>query len=129
MPEPQGDFADEEFRRLWLMGISAERTLGKPKEWDGKDAGFDTFAFKFENWLSGLPGNVIALLDEASLTTKPIEWSVLSARQCVMAAGVSQALKSLVDGRALDICRQVEPKMNGFECWRRLWAEYRPQTA
>ena len=49
---------DEEFQKLWMMGMSSERTLGRPKEWDGKDPGFDDFVFKFANWLSGMPGDV-----------------------------------------------------------------------
>ena len=40
-----------------------------------------------------------------------------------MAQGVAQALKSLVDGKALDIVKSVPEKSNGFEMWRRLCAE------
>ena len=32
---------DEEFQKLWMMGMSSERTLGRPEEWDGKEPGFD----------------------------------------------------------------------------------------
>ena len=45
-----------------------------------------------------------------------------------MAQGVAQALKSMVDGKALGIVKSVPDKSTGFEMWRRLWAEYRPQS-
>ena len=45
-----------------------------------------------------------------------------------MSRGIHQALRSLVDGKALDIVRGVE-RGNGFEAWQKLWAEYRPHTA
>ena len=38
---------DEEFQSLWMMGMSSERALGRHKEWDGKEPGFDDFVFKF----------------------------------------------------------------------------------
>ena len=44
-------------------------------------------------------------------------------------SGVAQALKSMVDGKALAIVKFVPDKSNGFEMWRRLWAEYRPRSA
>ncbi len=46
----------------------------------------------------------------------------------IMSRSVLQALKNLTDGKALSIIKQVE-KGNGFEAWRRLWAEYRPNIA
>ena len=46
---PADDLGDEEFQKLWLMGLSAERTLGKPKDWDGRDEGFSIFTYKFSN--------------------------------------------------------------------------------
>jgi len=48
---------DEEFSKQWLMGLASDRTLGRPKEWNGKEEGFDTFAFRFSNWLGSMPGN------------------------------------------------------------------------
>ena len=120
---------DEEFVRMWVMGMNAERAVGRPKDWDGKESGFDTFVFKFANWLAGLPGNTEELLDYASKHDQEIAWPSVGRRQKVVAQGVAQALKSMVDGKALDIVKSVPEKQNGFEMWRRLFAEYRPQSA
>ena len=54
-----------------MMGMSSERTLGRPKEWDGKEHGFDDFSFKFTNWLSGMPGDVEELLENAVIHSTP----------------------------------------------------------
>ena len=69
---PLEEPTEEEFSRLWMMGMSSDRTLGRPRERNGKEEGFDTFAFKFTNWLSGLPGNAEELLDIAAIETMPI---------------------------------------------------------
>ena len=126
---PLEDLTEEEFSKLWMMGMSSERTLGRPREWNGKEEGFGTFAFKFANWLSGMPGNAEQLLDKAAIESEPILMERLDFKKRVMAKGVNQALRGLVEGKALDIAKSVEEKGNGFEAWRRLWAEYRPQTA
>ena len=39
-----------------MMGMSAERSLGKPGRWDGDDKGFEDFRLSMINWLNGLPG-------------------------------------------------------------------------
>ena len=126
---PSEDLTEEEFSKLWMMGMSSERTLGRPREWNGKEEGLDTFAFKFANWLSGMPGNAEELLDKAAIESEPILMERLDFKKRVMAKGVNQALRCLVEGKELDIVKSVEEKGNGFEAWRRLWAEYRPQTA
>ena len=96
--------------------MSSERTLGRPREWNGKEEGFDTFAFKFANWLSGMPGNAEELLDKAAIENEPIliERFVFFKKR-VMAKGVNQALRGLVEGKALDIVKSVEEKGDGFE--------------
>ena len=53
----------EQFTRLWMMGLSAERTLGKPKDWNGSDDQLDTFTYKYSAWLEGWPGNAEELLE------------------------------------------------------------------
>ena len=119
----------EEFVKMWMMGMNTERTVGRPKDWDGKESGFDSFAFKFSNWLAALPRNAVDVLEFASTHGEEIEWASVGRRQKIMAQGVAQALKSMVNGKALDIVKSVPDKSNGFEMWRRLWAEYRPQSA
>ena len=37
-----------------------------PKECNGESGGFDDFAFKFSNWLSGLPGDAERFLEESA---------------------------------------------------------------
>ncbi len=51
------------------------------------------------------------------------------ARASVIAKGIMQALRSLVDGKALDIVKSSQEKGNGFDAWRRLRAEYRSHLA
>ena len=112
------------------MGMSSERTLGRPEEWDGKEPGFDDFVFKFANWLSGMPGDVEDLLDNSVVHSTPVLMSGMSGRQKIMARGVNQALRSLIaESKALNIVKQVQEKGNGFEAWRLLHKEYRPQIA
>ena len=88
---PLEDLTEEEFSKLWMMGMSSERTLGRPREWNGKEEGFDTFAFKFANWLSGMPGNAEELLDKAAMETEPIQIERLDFKKRVMAKGVNLA--------------------------------------
>ncbi len=60
-----GLFPDE-FVKVWSRGVSGERSLGRPREWEGGEQGFDDFAYKFSNWLGGLPGHCDDLLDNAA---------------------------------------------------------------
>ena len=121
--------SDEEFSRQWLLGLAGERSMGQPKEWNGKEEGFDTFAFRFSNRLGAMPGNAEELLEASVKRESPILLSEFGFRSMVMSKGIMQALRSLVDGKALDIVKSVTEKGNGFEAWRRLWHEYRPHTA
>ena len=75
-----------------MMGVSSERTLGRPKEWDSKEDGYDLFAFRFATWLSGMPGEADALLEAATYEADQINPARLSARKRVIAMGVNQAL-------------------------------------
>ncbi len=86
-------------------------------------------ALKFANWLSAMPGNAQELLDGSAQRKTPVHAAEFGLKVSVMAKGVMQALRSLVDGKALDIVKSVAEKGDGFEAWRRLWAEYRPHTA
>ena len=99
-----GLFADE-FAKLWSMGVSGERSLGRPCEWDGGETGFDDFSYKFANWLGGLPGQCDVLLDHAAAHARPITQTTTDLDQQTMARGVATSLKSLVGGTALDIVK------------------------
>ena len=51
------ELSPAEMTQVWTLGVGSDRSLGRPKEWNGEPSGFDDFAFKFSNWLSGLPGD------------------------------------------------------------------------
>ncbi len=125
---------EEEHNRIWTVGISGERgALGRPKEWDGNDAGFEDFTWKFSRWLATLPpkqdgNNAADMLGVAARHPDPMPYEVLFSMEQAMARGIGSALAALVGGRALNIVRGC-PLHNGFEMWRRLFAEYRPNTA
>ena len=122
-------YTEEEFAKIWAVALNAEKTLGKPKEWNGEDSGFDDFDFKFANWLSNLPGGPDALLQRSSRWPKQITLHELSNREKVMARSIAQALRSLVSGKALPIIKNMPESANGFEAWRLLHKEYRPIVA
>ena len=53
----------------------------------------------------------------------------MTIRQRVVSRGIMQALRAMVDGKALNIVKSVQESGNGFEAWRRLFREYRPKPA
>ena len=63
-----------ELTQVWTLGVGSDRSLGRPKEWNGEPSGFDYFAFKFSNWLSGLPGDAESFLEESVTMAQPIQW-------------------------------------------------------
>ena len=50
---PQPGLSLRELTRVWTLGVGSDRSLGRPKDWNGESGGSDDFAFKF----SGLPGD------------------------------------------------------------------------
>ena len=103
---------------MWTLGVGSDRSLGRPKEWNGESGGVDDFAFKFSNWLFGLPGDAERYLAESANMCQPILWATLAARKKVVARGVATALRALVGGKALSCVRHHPEKQNGFEMWR-----------
>ena len=114
---------------MWTLGVGSDRSLGRPKEWNGEPSGFDDFAFKFSNWLSGLPGDAERFLEESVTMAQPIQWATLTQREKVVARGVATALRALIGGKALTCIRHHPEKPNGFEMWRLLYRAYKPDTA
>ena len=47
------ELSPAELTQLWTLGVGSDRSLGRPKEWNGEPSGFDDFASKFSDWLSG----------------------------------------------------------------------------
>ena len=93
--------------------IEPELSLGELTEvWTlgaGSD-GFDDFAFKCSNWLSGLPGDAERCLEESASMGQPILWAMLAAREEVEARGVATALRALVGGKSLSCIRHHPEK-------------------
>ena len=118
-----------ELTQVWTLGVGSDRSLGRPKEWNGEPSGFDDFAFKFSNWLSGLPGDAERFLEESVTMAQPIQWATHTPREKVVARGVATALRALIGGKALSCIRHHPEKLNGFEMWRLLYREYKPDTA
>ena len=124
--------SEEEFVRLWKMGISSERSIVRPRDFawfDGSQKNAEDFFAKFPNWLVGLPGDVEFLLEDVEKRTNEITRSDMEYRQWVMANGIMKALLSMCGGKALSIVRNVKERRNGLEAWRRLIKEYRPRIA
>ena len=71
--------------QVWTLGVGSDRSLGRPKEWNGEPNSFDDFAFKFSNWLSGLPGDAERFLEESVTMAQPIQWVTLTPREKVVA--------------------------------------------
>ena len=61
-----------ELTQVWTLGVGSDRSLGRPKEWNGELSGFDDFAFKFSNWVSGIPGDAERFQDESVTIAQPI---------------------------------------------------------
>ena len=78
-----------ELTQVWTLGFGSDRSLGRPKEWNGEPSGYDDFAFKFSNWLSGLPGDAERFLEESVTMAQPIQWATLTPREKVVARGVA----------------------------------------
>ena len=97
MPIPGGAVASEleltlgELTNVWTLGVGSGRSLGRPKEWNG-ESGFDNFAFKFSNWLSGIPGEAERFLEESVNMGWPIVWATLAPREKIVARGVAPEL-------------------------------------
>ena len=121
--------SEEEFVRLWMMGIGSKRSIGRPRDFDGAQSNAEDFFAKFTNWLAGMPGDVEVMLKDVKKCINEITREHMDARQWVMANGIKQVLRPMCGGKALSIVRNVEERGNGFEAWRRLMKEYRPRVA
>ena len=118
-----------ELTQVWTLGVGSDRSLGRPKEWNGEPSKFDDFAFKFSNWLSALPGDAERFLEESVTMAQPIQWATLTPREKVVARRVATTLRALIGGKALSCIRHHPEKLNGFEMGRLLYKEYKPDTA
>ena len=79
--------------------------MDQTQVWDdrnGESSGFDDFAFKFSNWLSGLPGDAERFLEESANMGQLIMWATVAAREKIVARGVPTALGALVGRLSLD---------------------------
>ena len=72
---------EEEFVRLWMMGISSERSIGRPRDFDGAQSNAEDFFAKFTNWLAGMPGDTEFILEDAEKRKNEITRSDMEYRQ------------------------------------------------
>jgi hypothetical protein len=73
--------SEEEFVRLWMMGISSERSIGRPRDFDGAQSNAEDFFAKFTNWLAGMPGDVEVMLEDVEKRINEITREHMDARQ------------------------------------------------
>ena len=99
-----------ELTQVWTLGVGSDRSLGRPKEWKGEPSGS-------------------RFLEESVTMAQPIQWATLTPREKVVARGVATALRALIGGKALSCIRHHPEKLIGFEMWRLLYREYKPDTA
>ena len=90
---------DEEFGRLWMKGLGSEKGRRRTSDWDDVADDWRSFSYKFQKWLSGMPGDVDSLMNETAIAKHPLVYATFSARQRVMASGIMRALKALMDER------------------------------
>ena len=110
-----GDISDDEFARLWTLGVGSDRTLGRPSSWNGDEKIYDEFSFRFLNWLGGLPGDAGYYLEHAGKSTTAIAFATLQPREKMMARGISTAICALTGGKALNIVWNIAERQNGLE--------------
>ena len=139
----------EKFAEMWMMGSHTERTVGRPREWNGSDEGFEDFQHKLNNYMSSTPGadrerTVMALLDGAAAAAEPISFAEMDDRERTVAVGINQMLTSLCSGRALNIIKRNKDPQAAWRCggcsvpsaalgaetatrtcWRRSWTAVR----
>ena len=102
---------------IWTPGHASDRSMGRPKEWNGESKGFDDIASTFANCLSGLPGNAERL------------------RSCSQRWNHERRSWQEVWQLLCDLCkspsciRHHPEKQNGFDMWGLLYKEYRSDTA
>ena len=104
-----------ELTQVWTLGVGSDRSLGRPKEWNGEPSGFDDFAFKFSKWLSGLSGDAERFLEESVTMAQPIQWATLHHERRSWPGESPTALRALIGGKALSCIRHHPEKLNGFE--------------
>ena len=129
-PQPQLQLSDSEFMQLWMLGLAQEKSIGKPREWNGADEQFEEFQYKITNYMAGLPGDgslsVKELLQAAQAAPGRVGLAAMTPRQRIIANGIDRMLKALCGGRALNILKSNTEDSNGLEAWRLLFAECRP---
>ena len=106
-----------ELTQVWTLGVGSDRSLRRPKEWNGEPSGFEDFALKFSNWLSGLPGDAERFLEESVTMAQPIQWATLR-------EGRGQESRDSTAGSD-----RWKGSQNGFEMLKSLYREYKPDTA
>ena len=113
-----------QFMKLWLLGLLAERGVGRPTECSQAE-GFDDFQYKYVNEVDGLPGEVAERLQAAVVAPQLVTVDEMMDRQKVMVYSVDEKLKALCMGRALNISELMTDQGNGFQQGRLHLQEYK----
>jgi len=99
------------------------RNFAKPPTFDGSDASWHEWKFRFMNVMSLL--GLSEALELSARQPREIPWLELSPSHRERAVLVYNILVTVVSGRALSLTRMVKYR-NGYECWRSLVKSYEP---
>ena len=108
------------------------RGLGKPPSFDGNDAEYQDFRFRFRIHMSLVGAVSQALMDKCDIKRNPISLAAVRALgdahlKCCMQMHYELAVKTEGSVRSLVLVRSVE-ESNGAEAWRLIHSRYAPDT-
>ena len=108
-----------ELTKVWTLGVGSDRSLERPKEWNGDPVVSTTLHSSSRIGCLGFR-DAERFLDVSANVGQPIIWATLAAREKVVARGVATALRALAGGKALSCIRHHPEKQKGFKMWRLL---------
>ena len=129
-PQRRPPAADKAAEEMATPGLIDTRTVGKLESFDGDASKWDDWHFKARAWMRLLPTNgmdMAACLTAAATNSGPMERKAYATPADEISVVVYGALIHVLSGRAIAIAKTVE-EGNGFELWRRLFAEYEPDS-
>ena len=110
-----------------MADVVDTRTIGKCDPFQGDDASWSGWRFRFEAWIGLLKfegvKDVHSLLDEAARTAEIVANDVLTEGAADMSRKLYAILVQLLRGRSLNMARQTG-RGQGLELWRMLCREY-----
>eukprot|EP00959_Pyramimonas_sp_CCMP1952_P209404 4380787-Pyramimonas_sp.AAC.1 len=136
--QQQQDVRMDELRavaRGSMKTVIDTKSLGKPKDFDNKEEHWQEFAFKYENWISGIEPQARLYLRWAELSGEEIDDLDLDDPPDALSQDeirhlgrqVYVSLAQMLTGESLDVLRNGRED-NGLDAWRRLWRRWDPKT-